>query len=97
MGNLEEAKARLQAQMAEIKRHRESVERDLASKGKIAAPKAVCSLCGSYAHVAAVMLCKKHAVDLDNKIYCIYCLSNITGYTPEELRQQYEQEQKVAK
>lgn len=86
MAKRNEALEKLNAMKAEIdKRYKESVQR---YGGKVE-PKPVCSLCGGYAHVAAAALCKAHAEELDGAMYCNYCLSNVTGYTVDELKEQY--------
>ena len=92
MANLEELKAQLQAQMDAAKKHREKVLKDMGLEEKDLVAKPTCSLCGGYVHVAAEFLCKKHAADLENQYYCNYCLSNVTGFTVEELKQQYLEE-----
>lgn len=92
MSSSENAQARLQAKLAEVKRHREQVLKNMGLEEKGLLAKPTCAACGGYAHVAAVGLCKNHSEKLEGKVYCIYCLSNITGFSPDELKLQYEEE-----
>ena len=89
MSNLEDAKKRLQVQMAKVKQHREQVLKNMGLEEKDFAAKPICSLCGGYVHVAAEDFCKKHCQEFEGKFYCLYCLSNITDYSVDELKKQY--------
>lgn len=52
--------------------------------------KPLCAACGGYAQVFAVAICKKHADELDNQVYCKYCLLRLTEISIEDLHAEYD-------